>query len=170
MRPILGSAGEKPTPKCPGEFADVTTTIGRVLDRSLVRLTESSLDPAEALAFVADPASGGTVLFAGTVRDHSDAGHVTGLTYEAWEERAASQLEAIAEEMFERWAVHKVALLHRVGELDIGETSVLVCCSATHRAEAFEAARHGIERIKEDVPIWKKERLQTGEAHWVMGS
>jgi len=141
-----------------------------VAERSLVRVTGSTLDSAEALAFVADPGSGGTVLFAGTVRDHSDAGDVTGLTYEAWEERALAQLEAIAAEMLERWPLRRVALLHRVGELEIGETSVLVCCSAPHRAEAFEAARHGIERIKEDVPIWKKERLLTGDAHWVMGS
>jgi molybdopterin synthase catalytic subunit len=62
-----------------------------------------------------------------------------------------------------------VALLHRTGRLDVGETSVVVCCSAPHRAEAFEAARHGIERIKQDVPIWKKERLVSGEAQWVMG-
>jgi molybdopterin synthase catalytic subunit len=141
-----------------------------VLDRSLIRVTTSPLDSSEPLAFVADPGSGGTVLFAGTVRDHSDAGGVTGLTYEAWEERAIAQLEVIAAEMFERWPLRRVALLHRVGELEVGETSVLVCCSAPHRAEAFEAARHGIERIKEDVPIWKKERLLTGEAHWVMGS
>jgi len=63
-----------------------------------------------------------------------------------------------------------VALLHRTGHLEIGETSVVVCCSAPHRAEAFEAARHGIEQLKADVPIWKKEALATGDAHWVMGS
>jgi molybdopterin synthase catalytic subunit len=139
-------------------------------DGLLVRLSADQLDPAAALAFVAHPAAGGTVLFSGTVRDHSDAGGVTGLTYEAWEERAAERLEAIGEEIFAQWPVCRAALLHRTGELAIGEISVLVCCSAAHRAEAFEAARHGIERIKQDVPIWKKEALSTGEAHWVMGS
>jgi YD repeat-containing protein len=136
----------------------------------LVRLTEEPLDPADALAFVADPAAGGLVLFAGTVRDHSAAGRVTALDYEAWGEMAEARMEAIGREMFERWPVRKVALLHRTGRLDVGETSVVVCCSAPHRAEAFEAARHGIERIKRDVPIWKKERLDSGEAQWVMGS
>jgi molybdopterin synthase catalytic subunit len=136
----------------------------------LVRVTEEPLDPSEALGFVADPAAGGTVLFSGTVRDHSDAGAVTGLDYEAWEERAAELLGAIGEELFAGWPVRKVALLHRIGRLSVGEISVLVCCSAPHRAEAFEAARHGIERIKQDVPIWKKEGLVSGEAHWVMGS
>jgi len=135
----------------------------------LVRLTEEPLDLAAAAAFVADPAAGGLVLFAGTVRDHSAAGRVTALDYEAWGEMAESRMEAIAQEIFERWPVRRVALLHRTGRLDVGETSVVVCCSAPHRAEAFEAARHGIERIKRDVPIWKKERLVSGEAEWVMG-
>ena len=63
-----------------------------------------------------------------------------------------------------------MALLHRTGDLAVGEASVVVACSAPHRAEAFEACRLGIERLKDDVPIWKKEALVTGEAHWVMGS
>jgi molybdopterin synthase catalytic subunit len=136
----------------------------------LVRLVDAPLEASEALAFAADPAAGGTVLFAGTVRDHSKAGEVTGLDYEAWDERALARLEAVGEEIFLRWPVCRVAILHRTGHLEVGATSVLVCCSAPHRAEAFEAARHGIERIKQDVPIWKKESLTTGTAHWVKGS
>jgi len=136
----------------------------------LVRVTDTPLDAAEALAFAADPGAGGTVLFAGTVRDHADEGPVSGLDYEAWDERAARELTAIGEEIFATWPVRKVALLHRTGRLGVGEISVLVCCSAPHRAEAFEAARHGIERIKKDAPIWKKEGLVSGDAHWVMGS
>jgi len=136
----------------------------------LVRLTSGPLDPAEALAFVGDPGAGGTVLFSGTVRDSSEEGSVTGLEYEAWDERARDQLTAIGEELLERWPLRKAAILHRTGPLDVGEVSVMVCCSAPHRAEAFEACRHGIERVKRDVPIWKKERLSSGEAHWVMGS
>ena len=136
----------------------------------LVRLTDAPLDPSVVLAFVADPAAGATVLFLGTVRDRSSAGDVTALTYEAWEDVAIQRLDRIGEEMLSRWDTCKVALLHRSGHLGVGEVSVMVCCSAPHRAEAFEAARHGIERIKEEVPIWKKESLTTGEAHWVMGS
>jgi molybdopterin synthase catalytic subunit len=136
----------------------------------LVRLTDAPLDPSVVLAFVADPAAGATVLFLGTVRERSSAGDVTALTYEAWEDVALQRLDRIGEEMLGRWDTCKVALLHRSGHLGVGEISVMVCCSAPHRAEAFEAARHGIERIKEDVPIWKKESLTTGEAHWVMGS
>ena len=136
----------------------------------LVRLTNAPLDPSVALTFVADPAAGATVLFMGTVRDHSPAGDVTVLTYEAWEELALQRLGGIGEEMLDRWDTSKAALLHRRGHLGVGEVSVIVCCSAPHRAEAFEAARHGIERIKEEVPIWKKESLTTGDAQWVMGS
>lgn len=136
----------------------------------LVRLTDAPLDPSVALTFVADTAAGATVLFMGTVRDHSSAGDVTALTYEAWEELALERLGGIGHEMLDRWETCKVALLHRRGNLDVGEVSVIVCCSAPHRSEAFEAARHGIERIKEEVPIWKKESLTTGEAQWVMGS
>ncbi len=144
--------------------------IAIVREAMLVRLTDAPLDASEALAFVAQSGAGGTVLFAGTVRDHGASGDVTGLSYEAWDEQALRRIEAIGEEIFERWPVCRVALLHRTGWLEVGEASVLVCCSAPHRREAFEAARHGIERIKKDVPIWKKEAFVTGEAHWVMGS
>jgi molybdopterin synthase catalytic subunit len=135
----------------------------------LIRLTEDPLEAAEALAFVQAPGAGGVVLFAGTVRDHSAAGQVSGLEYEAWGEMAEARMAAIGEELLQRWPVCKAAILHRTGPLDVGEISVLVCCSAPHRAEAFEAARNGIEAVKKDVPIWKKERLTTGEAQWVMG-
>lgn len=136
----------------------------------LVRVTDEAIGAEEAVAFVADPGAGGTCVFLGTVRDRSDAGEVTGLTYEAWDELAIRRLEELGDELFEKWPLRKVALLHRTGDLSIGETSVVIACSAAHRAEAFEACRHGIERLKQDVPIWKKEALVSGEAHWVMGS
>lgn len=147
--------------------------IGPVPDRAddlLVRVTEALLEPAEALAFVGRRGAGATVLFSGTVRDHSDAGEVTALHYEAWHERAERALWEIGGEMFERWPLCAAALVHRTGHLEPGETSVIVCVSTPHRAEAFEAARHGIERLKHGAPIWKKEALVTGEARWVMGS
>ncbi len=159
MESRVSRAGPAPAP-----------TMGRMSQPLLVRITAEPLDPSEALAFVADPGSGGTCLFVGTVRDHSAAGGVTGLRYEAWEDEAERRLGQIAGEMFEKWPVRRVALLHRTGSLDVGEASVAVACSAPHRADAFEACRHGIERLKEDVPIWKKEDLATGDSHWVMGS
>ena len=136
----------------------------------LVRVTPDPLATDEALAFVADPAAGGTCVFVGTVRDHSDAGDVTGLAYEAWEEVATNRLHELANELAAGWPVLGVALLHRTGELAVGDSSVVVAVSAPHRAEAFEACRHGIERLKHDVPIWKKESLSSGEANWVQGA
>jgi molybdopterin synthase catalytic subunit len=141
-----------------------------VRDGLLVRVIPEPLSLDEATTFVADPGAGGTCVFVGTVRDRSEKGDVTGLTYEAWDDLALARLEEIGEEMFRSWPVRKVAILHRTGDLAIGEASVVVACSAPHRAEAFEACRHGIERLKQDVPIWKKEALGSGEAHWVMGS
>ncbi len=140
-------------------------------DRTLVRVAAQPASVDEALAAVADPGAGGTCVFVGTVRDHSsDGAGVSDLTYEAWDELATERLGEIAAEMLERWTICRVALLHATGTLAIGQPSVVVAVSAPHRAEAFEAARHGIEELKRDVPIWKKEALTTGEADWVMGA
>jgi molybdopterin synthase catalytic subunit len=136
----------------------------------LVRISADPPSIDEAFSFVGDPGAGGICVFVGTVRDRSDAGVVTGLHYEAWDRLATERLEEIAGEMLAGWPVRRVAILHRTGDLAIGDTSVVVACSAPHRAEAFEACRHGIERLKQDVPIWKKEGLVSGEARWVMGS
>jgi len=141
-----------------------------VSDRLLVRITADPLSVDEALRFVGDPGAGGTCVFIGTVRDRSDAGEVTGLTYEAWDELAVTRLREIADELFASWPVRKASILHRTGNLGVGEASVVVAASAPHRADAFDACRHGIERLKADVPIWKKEGLVTGDARWVMGS
>ncbi len=138
--------------------------------RVLVRVQEHAISLEEATGAVADPGAGATCVFAGTVRDHSDAHEVTGLTYEAWHELAEVRLRELADEILERWSACRVAIVHRVGDLDVGETSVVVAFSAPHRAEAFDACRHGIEHLKRDVPIWKKEALVSGESAWVMGS
>jgi molybdopterin synthase catalytic subunit len=140
------------------------------VDRLLVRITADPLSVDEALAHVADPAAGGTCVFVGTVRDRSDHGAVTGLTYEAWVDLAEARFRELADEVFAGWPVCRVALVHRTGKLEIGEVSVVVAVSAPHRAEAFAACRHAIERLKHDVPIWKKEALAEGDAHWVMGA
>jgi len=141
-----------------------------VSDRALLRVQAEPLSVDEALSAVADRSAGGTCVFVGTVRDRSDAGDVTGLEYEAWDELAVQRLEELVDELFERWPIARAAILHRTGSLGIGESSVVIAVSAHHRAEAFEACRHAIERLKRDVPIWKKESLAAGEAHWVMGS
>ncbi len=139
-------------------------------ERTLLRVQAEPLSVDEALTFVADPGAGGTCVFVGTVRDRSDAGDVSGLEYEAWDELATARLAELVDELFERWPIARAAILHRTGTLGVGEASVVIAVSSAHRAEAFEACRHAIERLKRDVPIWKKESLAEGEAHWVMGS
>jgi molybdopterin synthase catalytic subunit len=140
-------------------------------DQTLVRITAEPLSVDEALAFIADPSSGGSCIFLGTVRDaDADGVAVTGLTYESWNDVAVDRLHEIAHRLRDRWPIRKVALLHRTGDLGVGDASVVVAVSSPHRAEAFEACREGIEQLKHDVPIWKKELLDTGEGHWVMGA
>ena len=144
--------------------------MARVRDDLLVRVTTDPIRAEEVLAFVADPGAGGTCVFVGTVRDVSDQGAVTGLSYEAWEDLAIARLEELGGDVLGRWPLERVAIVHRYGELAVGEASVAIAVSAAHRAEAFEACRDVIERLKQDVPIWKKEHLTSGESAWVMGS
>jgi molybdopterin synthase catalytic subunit len=140
-------------------------------DRTLVRVTPEPLAVEEALSHVEDPGAGGTCVFVGTVRDAGAGGEVvTGLTYEAWEELAVQRLDELAARILAGWPVRRVALLHRTGQLEVGQASVVVAVSSAHRAEAFEACRFGIEELKHDVPIWKRESFETGEARWVMGA
>jgi molybdopterin synthase catalytic subunit len=134
------------------------------------RLTRKKVDPEGVLKSVGDPGAGAVVLFLGTVRNRSEAGSVLGIAYEAYEQMAEKELAQAEEEVKRRWPMTKgVKIVHRVGALSIGEVSVAVAVSSPHRAEAFEACRYVIERIKHDVPIWKREKLAGGKAVWVEG-
>ena len=131
-------------------------------------MTTEPLDPAAGLRAVADPAAGGTCVFAGTVRDHADGRAVDALEYEVWEERATQVLDEVARDVVAAHPdVRVLYAVHRSGALEIGDVSVVVAASAAHRAEAFEAARALIDAVKERVPIWKRERFREGDARWV---
>ena len=120
-----------------------------------------------AYAFLSDPAAGAVVLFTGTVRNRAEGRDVSGLTYEVFAKEAATRLEVLAEEVVSTWeSVTAVWVTHRSGDLKVGEPSVVVGVSAAHRAEAFAAARHGIDTLKETVPIWKREHWSDGSSHW----
>jgi molybdopterin converting factor subunit 1 len=120
----------------------------------------------EALAEAADPGAGGTVVFLGTVRDQSDTGSVERLEYTAYAEMAELVLRRVAEEAAERWPLVAVVVLHAVGDLVVGDTTVIVACSGAHRSEAFDACRYVIDEVKRRVPIWKKEIGPEGQT-WV---
>lgn len=132
-------------------------------------LREPPLPVDETLAAIAAPTTGATVSFLGTVRDHSDAtDEVVRLDYSAYDEMADKVMGEIVGEVTDRWPqVTGVAILHAVGELDVGAHTILVACSAPHRAEAFEACRHALEQTKGRVPIWKREHSPDGSARWV---
>ncbi len=137
--------------------------------KSYDRVTRTKIDIPAMMAATEDPMSGGTVLFIGTIRNHSEAGDVDRIDYDAYVPMAERKMVEIEAEIRRRLPVGKVAMQHRVGELGVGEVSVVIAVSAPHRALAFELCRYGIEEIKRVVPIWKKERLADGKEHWVKG-
>ena len=129
-----------------------------------VQGTPPSLD--EAVASVSGPDAGGVVTFTGAVRGTSRGHTVTRLEYEAYGPMAEAVLHKIAAECAGRAPGVRVSILHRVGVLAPGEVAVVIAAAAPHRAEAFDACRHAIERLKQDVPIWKKEVYEDG-SEWV---
>lgn len=120
----------------------------------------------EVMAAVEGPRQGGIVTFAGVVRNHGQQPDVVRLEYEAFIPMALDVMKALADEVEAEWPETKVAVHHRVGRLDVGERAVVIAVSAPHRAEAFAACRAVIDRLKERVPIWKKEVGANGE-EWV---
>jgi molybdopterin synthase catalytic subunit len=129
-------------------------------------LSAEPLPVGAAADWVVVPRCGAVALFVGTARDHAgDRTGVERLTYEAYEEQVVPRLAAVAADLRARWPeIGRVALLHRTGELAIGEAAVVVAVSTPHRAEAFDAARQGIDALKATVPIWKKEAWAGGES------
>ncbi len=132
----------------------------------LFEVTAAPLSADEVAARVTNPYSGATLVFVGTVREWTRGRRTVHLEYEAYAEMAVAQMEQIGQEIAERWPGARVAIVHRVGKLEIGEASVVIAVATPHRADAFEACRHAIERLKQIVPIWKKEVWEDGEA-WV---
>jgi molybdopterin converting factor subunit 1 len=130
------------------------------------RVQAEPLDPRQNEELVAHAGAGAIVTFTGAVRDHARRRQVTHLEYEAYAPAAEQMLEQIGQEIYERWRLDRVAIVHRVGSLSVGEASVVISVASAHRDAAFEACRYAIERIKEIVPIWKKEFYEDGAA-WV---
>jgi molybdopterin synthase catalytic subunit len=132
-------------------------------------ITSHPIDPAEVLARVGADEDGAVLLFLGVVRNHADGRAVDGMRYDAYEEMARGVLADIAREVSERYGTDRVAVIHRVGDLALGETSVAIAVSTPHRAEAFAAGREVIEEIKKRLPVWKKEHYLDGDSVWVEG-
>ena len=138
--------------------------------RSLVRITAEPIQVEQVLKSVGNNSAGGTVLFLGTVRNRSNGRRVNGLTYEVYREMAEMRMREIEADAKRRWPVVRLAMVHRYGNLKVGEVSVAVAVSCEHRAEAFEAGRFAIDAIKRSLPLWKKEKFVGGKEAWVKGS
>jgi MoaE-MoaD fusion protein len=131
------------------------------------RVVEHPLSPEAVASLVDDPRAGGIVIFSGVVRNETGGRPVKFLEYEAHAPMAEAKMREIGEAARARWPqVRRVAMLHRVGRLEIGEASVLIAVSAAHRGEAFDACEYAIDTLKRTVPVWKKEHFEDGEV-WV---
>lgn len=132
----------------------------------LFAIRSTTLDLAEAMAAVSSDEAGALSVFVGTVRNHNDGLKVSLLEYQAYESMAEKQMAKIALEIEAELPGVRLAALHRVGELRVGESAVICVASSPHRHEAFVACRRLIDRIKEDVPVWKREHGPDGP-YWV---
>ena len=133
-------------------------------------ITRDPIDAAVVLGLVGSDRDGAALLFLGTVRDHNDGKAVSGMTYDAYGEMAEKELAAIATEAAERAGTDQLAVVHRVGALEVGEASVAIAVSSPHRAEAYDASRYVIEQIKLRLPVWKRERYAEGGERWLDGA
>ncbi len=134
----------------------------------MFKITKAPISSDALFNYVLKDCHGAVVDFSGVVRDHSGDKKTDYLVYEAYEEMAERKMAEIGIEVKERWQIEDIAILHRIGRLEIGEISVLIAVASPHRVEAFAACQYAINRLKEVVPIWKKEVGEDGES-WVEG-
>ena len=139
-----------------------------VAGEDIFQLVRSPIDPHEIAESVKAAEDGAAVVFDGFVRNNFKGQKTLYLEYEAYEAMAYAKMREIGAEIREKFPVHRIAIVHRLGRLEIGETSVLIAVSSAHRKEAFEACRYAIDTLKKTVPIWKKEYF-AGGAVWAEG-
>lgn len=130
-------------------------------------VVRTPLDPAAALAEVGSVANGASILFVGTVRELNEGRAVSGIEYAAYESMAARELDSIVTEAASRFGTDDIVVEHRIGQLGLGEASVVIAVGHAHRAEAYDASRFVIEELKRRVPIWKREKYVDGTREWV---
>lgn len=134
----------------------------------LFAIVHDAIDPRALEAAVWTQSCGGVAIFLGVVRDVAHDGRaVTGLSYEAHEAMTLAEFAAIAQEVDTRFPGARIGIVHRVGELRVGDVAVAVCAASAHRAQAFDACRYAIDQLKARAPIWKKEHYAGGDGEWV---
>jgi molybdopterin synthase catalytic subunit len=132
----------------------------------MFRVVTEALKLQELVDFVTDPEAGAIATFIGTTRNNNEGRKVIALDYDAYPEMAEKELTRLGEEARKRWQICRMAIVHRIGPVQITEPSVMIAVSAAHREAAFAACRFAIEEIKRTVPIWKKEVYEGGEI-WI---
>ena len=132
----------------------------------MIIVTKKPLDPTAFTQAVKSPSSGAVITFLGTTREETAGKKVLYLEYEAYDPMAEEKLQEICDEIRQKWNINEIAIGHRVGKLEIGEISLVVALSSPHRNEAFESCIYLVDRLKETVPIWKKEVFEDGEI-WI---
>lgn len=138
------------------------------MSRPMHEITTAPIELNDLLAKIASPQAGGIAAFLGVVRDNSLGRKVRYLLYEAYPPMAIKEMEAIEREVRLKWQIEKIAITHRIGRLEIGEASVAIAVSSAHRREGIEACHFAIDRLKQTVPVWKKEYWEGGEV-WIEG-
>jgi molybdopterin synthase catalytic subunit len=132
-----------------------------------IKITTEPLSVQALNDLVKRASDGAVVTFDGIVRDNFDGRPVRALEYEAYAEMAEKKMAEIGTEVQRKFDVGEIAMMHRLGHLEIGESSIVIAVAAPHRHAAFEACAYAMDRVKEDVPVWKKEFFADGDAHWV---
>ncbi|MGI5838029.1 MAG: molybdopterin converting factor subunit 1 [Chloroflexota bacterium] len=145
------------------EVAFIPPVSGGSTGNPLFEITGDKIDVNRVVEAVRRDEDGAVATFVGVVRNNNRGKQVLYLEYEAYPEMALGKMREISQEISSRWELDHVAIVHRVGRIEVGETSVVIAVSAPHRAEAFEACRFAIDRLKETVPVWKKEVYADGE-------
>lgn len=133
----------------------------------MIEITNERIDTETLLAHVNSSQSGAVVLFLGNTREFTGEKQTTLLSYECYESMAISKLNELRDHAMSNWNLLDVAVIHRIGVVDLGETSVAIAVASEHRVAAFEAGRWLIDTLKEQVPIWKKELWSDGSSEWV---
>ena len=133
----------------------------------MIQLTDKPIDSAAVLSGVASPEAGAVVLFLGTARRTTAGRRTESLEYECYPEMAEKKLGQLEAQARNRWPLLGCAIVHRLGRVEVGQTSVAIAVGSAHRHAAFEAGRWLIDRVKQVVPIWKKENWADGSSQWV---
>ncbi len=132
----------------------------------MVEITRTTIDIQRLITFVTTPETGGIDIFIGSTRNHSGGRKVLALEYESYEPMALNVMQSLEADTHKRWPLQRIAIVHRIGKIAIGEASVVIAVSSAHRKEAFEACRFIIDELKKIVPIWKREYFADGSVEW----